>query len=61
MKKLNKKTRKVVVGLLIAVGSFVAGIVSVKNPEAGKLIEKVTTIIATGLVQIPTDTIPATL
>lgn len=61
MKKLNKKARKVVVGILIAVGSFVAGIVSVKNPEAGKLIEKVTTIIATGLVQIPADTIPVTL
>ena len=61
MKKLNKKARKVVVGVLIAVGSFVAGVVSVKNPEAGKLIEKVTTIIATGLVQVPADTIPATL
>ena len=61
MKKLNKKTRNVVVGVLIAVGSFVAGVVSVKNPEAGKLIEKVTTIIATGLVQVPADTIPATL
>ena len=61
MKKLNKKTRKIVVKILIAVGSFLAGIVSVKNPEAGKLIEKVTTIIATGLVQIPADTIPATI
>ena len=61
MKKLNKKTRKIVVKILIAVVSFLAGIVSVKNPEAGKLIEKVTTIIATGLVQIPADTIPATL
>lgn len=61
MKKLNKKTRKVVVGILIAVGSFVSGVVSVKNPEAAKLIEKVTTIIATGLVQVPADTIPATL
>lgn len=60
MKKLNKKARKVVVGILIAVGSYVAGIVSVKNPEAGELIEKVTTIIATGLVQVPADTIPAT-
>ena len=60
MKKLNKKTQKVVVGILIAVGSYVAGIVSVKNPAAGELIEKVTTIIASGLVQIPADTIPAT-
>ena len=60
MKKLNKKTRKVVVSVLIAVSSFVAGIVSVKNPAAGKLIEEVTTIIATGLVQVPADTIPAT-
>ena len=60
MKKINKKTKKVVVGVLVAVGSFVAGVVSVKNPEAGKLIEKVTTIIATGLVQVPVDTIPAT-
>ena len=61
MKKLNKKGRKVVINILIAVSSYVAGIVSVKNPEAGELIEKVTTIIATGLVQVPADTIPATL
>ena len=60
MKKLNKKGRKVVVGILIAIGSFVAGVVSVKDHAAGKLIEKVTTIIATGLVQVPADTIPAT-
>lgn len=60
MKKLNKKTRKVVVNVLIAVSSFVAGVVSVKNPEVGKLIENVTTIIATELVQIPADTIPTT-
>ena len=61
MKKINKKMRKIVVSVLIAIGSFLAGVVSVKNPEAGKLIEKVTTIIATGLVQIPADTIPATI
>ena len=60
MKKLNKKGRKVVINILIAVGSFVAGIVSVKNPAVGELIEKVTTIIATDLVQVPADTIPAT-
>ena len=61
MKKSNKKTKNVVVGILIAVGSFVSGVVSVKNPEVGELIEKVTTIIATELVQVPADTIPATL
>ena len=60
MKKSNKKTQKIIVGVLIAVGSYVSGVVSVKSPEVGKLIEKVTTIIATGLVQIPADTIPAT-
>ena len=60
MKKSNKKTKKVVVGILIAVGSFVSGVISVKNPEVGELIEEVTTIIATGLVQVPADTIPAT-
>ena len=60
MKKLNKKGRKVVINILIAVSSFAAGIVSVKNPAAGELIEKVTTIVATGLVQVPADTIPAT-
>ena len=60
MKKLNKKGRNMVVGVLVAIGSFVAGVVSVKNPAAGELIEKVTTIIATGLVQVPADTIPAT-
>ena len=61
MKKLNKKGRKVVINILIAVSSFVGGVVSVKNPAAGELIEKVTTIIATELVQVPVDTIPATL
>lgn len=61
MKKLNKKTRKVVANILIAVSSFVAGIVAVEHPAAGELIEEVTTIIATELVQIPADTIPATL
>ena len=61
MKKINKKGRKVVINILIAVGSFVAGTVSVKNPAVGELIEEVTTIIATGLVQVPADTIPATL
>lgn len=60
MKKSNKKTKNVVVGILIAVGSFVSGVVSVKNPKVGELIEKVTTIIATELVQVPADTIPAT-
>ena len=60
MKKLNKKGRKVVINVLIAVSSFVAGVVSVENPEVGELIEEVTTIIATGLVQVPADTIPAT-
>ena len=60
MKKSNKKTKNVVVGILIAVGSFVSGVVSVKNPEVGELIEKVTTIIATELVQVTADTIPAT-
>ena len=61
MKKSNKKTQKIIVGIVIAVGSYVSGVVSVKNPEVGKLIEKVTTIIATEFVQIPADTIPATL
>ena len=60
MKKLNKKGRKVVINILIAVSSFVAGVVSVENPAVGDLIEEVTTIIATGLVQVPADTIPAT-
>lgn len=60
MKKLNKKGRKVVINILIAVSSFVAGIVSVESPAVGELIEEVTTIIATGLVQVPADTIPAT-
>ena len=61
MKKSNKKTQKIIVGVLIAVGSYVSGVVSVKNPEVGKLIEKITTIISTELVQIPADTIPTTL
>ena len=61
MKKSNKKTKNVVVGILIAVGSFVSGVVSVKNPEVGELIEKVTTIIATELVQVTADTIPTTI
>lgn len=44
-KKINKKTKKILYGILVALGSYMAGIVSVKNPEAGKLIEKVVDVI----------------
>ena len=44
-KKNSKKTKKIIIGILVAVSSYVAGVVSVKNPEAGKLIETVLDVI----------------
>ena len=44
-KKINKKTKKILIGILLAIGSYGAGILSVKNPEAGKLIETVIDVI----------------
>lgn len=42
---MSKKTKKILIGILVAVGSYAAGVVSVKNPEAGKLIETVIDVI----------------
>lgn len=44
-KKFNKKTKEILVGILVAIGSYVGGIVSVKNPEAAKVIEAVIDVI----------------
>ena len=44
-KKLNKKTKDILIGILVASGSYIGGIVSVKNPVAGKVIETVIDVI----------------
>ena len=44
-KKISKKTKKIIIVILVAVGSYVAGVVSVKYPEAWKLIETVVDVI----------------
>lgn len=44
-KKINRKTKKILIGIFVAIGSYVAGVVSVKNPEAGKLIDTVVNVI----------------
>nr|QJB21310.1 MAG: hypothetical protein [Microvirus sp.] len=44
-KKTSKKTKEILIGILVAVGSYVAGVVSVENPKAGKIIETVVDVI----------------
>lgn len=58
-KKITKKSKKLIIGLVVTVGSIIATIVGVKNPEAGKVIETIVEQIGSGLSDIvsPSDTI----
>lgn len=48
-KKISKKTKEMLVGILVALGSYIGGIVSVKNPVAGKVIDTVVDIIGSNV------------
>lgn len=56
-KKITKKQKKVIATLLIIIGSFVAGIVSEKNPQIGGVIKEVVTVLSTSISDNQTDTI----
>ena len=40
-KKMSSKTKKTLAVILIAIGSFLGGIIGVKNEAAGEVVEKV--------------------
>ena len=43
--KIDKKIHRIIVSVLVALGGYVAGVVSEKNPDAGKVIKEVVTVI----------------
>lgn len=55
----SAKKRKAIVTILIAIGSFLAGLVSTKNEELGKLLDTVVKVAAPVIVSdsTPTDSI----
>ena len=57
--KITKKSKKLIIALVVTTGSIVGTIVSVKNPEAGKVIQTIVEQIGSGLSDIvsPSDTI----
>lgn len=58
-KKITKKDRKLIVALVVTVGSIVGTVVGIKNPEAGKVIQTIVEQIGSGLSDIvsPSDSI----
>lgn len=50
--KITKKGRKLIVALVVTVGSIVGTIVGIKNPEAGKVIQTIVEQIGSGLSDI---------
>lgn len=55
-KKLSRKTKKLLVAILVAVGSFIAGNVSEHNKPLGEFIRSITTVVGGSIVQ-NTDTV----
>lgn len=57
--KITKKGRKLIVALVVTIGSIVGTVVGIKNPEAGKVIQTIVEQIGSGLSDIvsPSDTI----
>ena len=58
-KKITKKGKKLIIALVVTIGSIVGTIVGVKNPEAGKVIQTIVEQIGSGMSDIvsPSDTI----
>ena len=57
--KITKKDKKLIIALVVTIGSIVGTVVGVKNPEAGKVIQTIVEQIGSGLSDIvsPADTI----
>lgn len=53
----QKKIRKAIIQALIIVGSFLAGLVSDKNKEAGQLIKDVITTVVPAVLANPSDSL----
>ena len=58
-KKITKKDKKLIVALVVTVGSIVGTIVGINDPEAGKVIQTIVEQIGSGLSDIvsPSDSI----
>ena len=58
-KKITKKDRKLIVALVVTIGSIVGTIVGIKNPEAAKVINTIVEQIGSGLSDIvsPSDSV----
>ena len=58
-KKITKKDKKLIVALVVTIGSIIGTVVGVKNPEAGEVIQTIVEQIGSGLSDIvsPSDTI----
>ena len=58
-KKITKKDKKLIIALVVTIGSIVGTIVGIKNPEASKVIQTIVEQIGSGFSDIvsPSDTI----
>ena len=58
-KKITKKSKKLIVALVVTIGSVIGTVVGIKNPEAGKVIQTIVEQIGSGFSDIvsPSDTI----
>lgn len=58
-KKITKKSKKLIIALVVTIGSIVATVVGVKNPEAGKVIQTIVEQIGSGMSDIvsPSDSV----
>ena len=58
-KKITKKDKKLIIALVVTIGSIVGTIVGIENPEAGEVIQTIVEQIGSGLSDIvsPSDSI----
>lgn len=51
-KNLSKKSKKLIVALIVTIGSIVGTVVGIKNPEAAKVINTIVEQIGSGLTPV---------
>ena len=51
-KKFDKKSKKLIIALIVTTGSIVGTIVGIKNPEAAKVINTIVEQIGSGLTPV---------